>query len=325
MMPAVDTLRIDADFFVELADWQRDQAEILAVREAVFEREQGVPREEERDGLDPFCRHLLARALDGTPIGTARLAPDGKLGRMAVLKPWRRRGVGRQMLALLVGLARDAGLSHLWCHAQLSALDFYARHGFEAEGDVFEEAGIPHRLMRRPLVAEPPPERPTVAPPRREPVAVSDRDEAERLVVRLVEQARRELSLVTRNLDPGLLDAPPVMEAIRRFATGGRGRRIRILVHDPQPAASAGHRLIEMIQRLPSVFELRQPGDEQDRQFAGAFLIDDRGGFYFRPLAVRYDGEGDVGAPLRHRELSDWFDAMWERGTPCIEFRRLSI
>jgi predicted GNAT family N-acyltransferase len=325
MISAVNAAPIDPDFFVEPADWSHDQEALLAVREAVFEREQGVPREEERDGLDPFCRHVLARALDGRPIGTARLAPDGKIGRMAVLLPWRGRGVGSQMLAILLDLARALELKEVWCHAQLSALGFYARHGFEAEGEVFEEAGIPHRRMRRPLAAAERPARPAVPPPRREPVEVGDREQAERLVVRIVEHARRELALVTRHLDPGLLDAPPVLEALRRFATGGRSRRMRILIHDPQPAVAGGHRLIDLIQRLPSVFELRQPGDEQDRQFAGAFLIDDRGGFYFRPLAVRYEGEGDLGAPLRHRELSDWFAAMWERGIPCVEFRRLSI
>lgn len=325
MIKRVCAMPIDPDFFVEPAVWSHDQAELLAVREAVFECEQGVPREEEQDGLDPFCRHVIARALDGTPIGTARLAPDGKLGRMAVLKSWRGRGVGSQMLALLLTEARDLGLSEVWCHAQLSAVPFYERHGFVAEGEVFAEAGIPHRRMRRSLAASERPARPAVAPPRREPIIVSDREQAERLVVRIVEQARRDLAVVTRHLDPGLLDAPPVFEAIRRFAIGGRARRMRILLHDPQPAVSNGHRLIELIQRLPSVFELRQPGDEQDRQFAGAFLIDDRGGFYFRPLAVRYDGDGDLHAPLRHRELSDWFEAMWERGLPCVEFRRLSL
>lgn len=317
--------RIDPDFFVEPADWSREQDALLSVREAVFEQEQGVPRDEERDGLDPICHHVLARALDGSPIGTARLAPDGKIGRMAVLAPWRRRGVGSQMLALLLDHARAAGLREVWCHAQLSAASFYSAHGFEPEGEVFEEAGIPHRRMRRSLEPRVTPERPPVAPPRREPVTISDRADAERLILRILEQARREIAMVTRHLDPGLLDAPPILDAMRRFATGGRSRRVRILIHDPQPAVSGNHRLIELIQRLPSVFELRQPGDEQDRQFAGAFLIDDRGGFYFRPLAVRYEGDGDLGAPLRHRELSAWFDAMWERGIPSVEFRRLSI
>ncbi|MDW8479664.1 MAG: GNAT family N-acetyltransferase [Xanthomonadales bacterium] len=318
-------MRIDPGYFVEYADWSRDREELLAVRREVFELEQGVPREEELDGLDPLCRHVLARDLARRPIGTARLAPDGKIGRMAVLAAWRGRGVGSQLLAMLVALARELGLRELWCHAQLGALPFYERHGFRAEGEVFVEAGIAHRRMRFGLEPAWAPERPSLPPPAAEPVIVADREQAERLVLRLLAQARRELALVTRHLDPGLLDSPPVLEALKRFAIGGRARRVRILVHDLQPAVSGGHRLIELIQRLPSIFELRHPGDDQDRQFPGAFLIDDRGGFLFRPLAVRFEGEGDLHAPLRHRELAAWFDAMWERGLPSVELRRLSI
>lgn len=62
MIKRVCAMPIDPDFFVEPAVWSHDQAELLAVREAVFECEQGVPREEEQDGLDPFCRHVIARA-----------------------------------------------------------------------------------------------------------------------------------------------------------------------------------------------------------------------------------------------------------------------
>jgi predicted GNAT family N-acyltransferase len=66
---------------------------------------------------------------------------------MAVLKPWRGRGVGSAMLTYLLTLARRNGFASVELHAQTHALGFYARHGFTPRGDEFMEAGIPHRVM----------------------------------------------------------------------------------------------------------------------------------------------------------------------------------
>ena len=67
---------------------------------------------------------------------------------MAVLKEWRGRGVGAAILQALMDLAQKEGCSEVGLHAQTHALDFYARYGFTAVGAEFDEAGIPHRLMR---------------------------------------------------------------------------------------------------------------------------------------------------------------------------------
>ena len=125
------------------------------VREAVFMREQGVPAELEWDGLDAGSLHAVAADASGNAIGTARLLDDGRIGRMAVLIPWRRRGVGSAILMRFVAAAHDRGLHVMRLHAQTHAVAFYARHGFESEGEEFLEAGIPHVAMRRYLVGKP--------------------------------------------------------------------------------------------------------------------------------------------------------------------------
>jgi predicted GNAT family N-acyltransferase len=132
---------------VREADWGRDRDALRAVRETVFVREQGVPIELEWDGLDPDCLHLLAETPEGEAIGTARLLPDGHLGRMAVLSGWRGRGVGKALLEGLIAAGRRRGLARLALNAQTYALDFYARMGFVVSGDEFIDAGIPHRRM----------------------------------------------------------------------------------------------------------------------------------------------------------------------------------
>ncbi len=136
-------------FAIETADWQRQRETLLGIRFAVFVEEQGVPPELEEDAADPQALHLLARNAAGEAVATARLLPDGHIGRMAVLRPWRGRGLGTALLQRLLAIAAERGLEAVHLNAQCSAEGFYARLGFQAEGDVFEDAGIPHRRMRR--------------------------------------------------------------------------------------------------------------------------------------------------------------------------------
>ena len=138
-------------FSVRLARWSQDEDAIRRVRETVFVREQQVTPELEWDGLDAACLHAIAETENRDVIGTGRLHPGGKIGRMAVLRPWRNQGVGAAILATLVAEAQRRHRPEVYLHAQTQALDFYARQGFVAEGDEFDEAGIPHRLMRRAL------------------------------------------------------------------------------------------------------------------------------------------------------------------------------
>lgn len=144
------------DVVVVESDWVHDAPRLAAIRRAVFIDEQGVPEALEWDAHDAGALHLLAVAKDGTPIGCARLLPDGCIGRMAVLLAWRGRGVGRALLAAAVGAARSRGHSVVHLSAQTQAAGFYSRAGFVAAGAEYEEAGIPHRAMRKILCgAEP--------------------------------------------------------------------------------------------------------------------------------------------------------------------------
>ena len=135
-------------YTVRAARWDTERESMQAVRREVFIVEQRVPEGEEWDELDALCLHALALDAAGSPIGTGRLAPDGKIGRMAVLKPWRGSGVGAALLRFLVDAARRRGLTGCHMNAQSYAVPFYTRYGFEVEGGEFMEAGIPHRVMR---------------------------------------------------------------------------------------------------------------------------------------------------------------------------------
>lgn len=136
---------------VVLADWADCAADATRIRHEVFVQEQAVPLEDEIDGRDEDCAHVIAYDSQGNPVGTGRLLPDGHIGRMAVLRSQRGRGLGSRLLSSLIDVARRRGHLQVILAAQVHAQDFYAAHGFRAEGQVFLDAGIDHVLMRRDL------------------------------------------------------------------------------------------------------------------------------------------------------------------------------
>ncbi len=131
-----------------ITTWGTDAPGLRQVRRAVFIIEQGVSEQDEWDDEDVVSTHVLATR-NRDPVGTGRLTPDGKIGRLAVLSELRGRGLGAQILSMLVQEAAHRGLKTVYLHAQVQALPFYQKYGFVAEGGVFNEAGIPHRRMRR--------------------------------------------------------------------------------------------------------------------------------------------------------------------------------
>jgi predicted GNAT family N-acyltransferase len=137
------------DFQIVVATW-KDHADVLSqVRRTVFIEEQNVPEELEWDDLDESCQHLLALDSKNNPIGAGRLCECGHIGRMAVIKDWRGKGVGGALLRKLMDMAQQTGNLKLVLNAQTSAAGFYARYGFSAKGEDFMDAGIPHLRMTR--------------------------------------------------------------------------------------------------------------------------------------------------------------------------------
>lgn len=145
---------------VRRATTAEDIAACLQIRRVVFIQEQGVPEKDELDDLDPVCRHFIAtpgkQSLAREAFGTARILflDDGtaKAQRVAVLKNHRKGGVGAALMFALEGEAARAGRSVMVLSSQITAVPFYERIGYEAYGEVFMDAGIEHRMMRKPIL-----------------------------------------------------------------------------------------------------------------------------------------------------------------------------
>jgi predicted GNAT family N-acyltransferase len=133
---------------IEAAAWAEHGREIQAVRHAVFTLEQSVPANLDFDGADPDSCHALALS-DDVPVATGRIQADGHIGRVAVLKEWRGRGIGTALVEFLSKEANHQGLDRVCLNSQMSAVAFYEKLSFQREGDTFMEAGIEHIRMVR--------------------------------------------------------------------------------------------------------------------------------------------------------------------------------
>lgn len=134
-----------------LADWGTDGEALRHIREEVFVHEQQVPLADEWDGKDASATHFLVRTADGTAVACARMLVEGELlhiGRVAVLQPWRNRGVGHQLMKFVLATCSARYPEHkIYLHAQTSRVAFYERLGFHTSGDEFMDAGIRHIEM----------------------------------------------------------------------------------------------------------------------------------------------------------------------------------
>ena len=136
---------------IKVAQTQSDFFQIVRIRAEVFIREQNVDSEIEMDIKDDTAIHCLA-TLNNKPAGCLRILmnDDGvTVGRVAVLKPYRRMKIGKAMMEFVETLPEVKEKGKIAVHAQLTARDFYLNCGFHEVSDIYEEANILHVSMEK--------------------------------------------------------------------------------------------------------------------------------------------------------------------------------
>jgi len=123
--------------------WEQLEQDAKYIREQVFIQEQGIAPEDEWDDLDATVLHFIVYDCD-QPIATARLLPQHSVGRVAVLVPYRKQGIGKILMQHIIDSARHHKLPYLKLSAQTYVTAFYEALGFHAKGEVYEDCGIPH-------------------------------------------------------------------------------------------------------------------------------------------------------------------------------------
>jgi predicted GNAT family N-acyltransferase len=129
-----------------------DLRSAFEIRKQVFVREQGVPLEDEFDLFDTLngmCEHILVH-YNEQPVGTGRIRfidGIGKLERICILKPYRKYGLGKNIIKELEEISKEQGVNQVKLHGQTQAEGFYQKLGYRTSSNIFMEDGIPHILM----------------------------------------------------------------------------------------------------------------------------------------------------------------------------------
>lgn len=315
------------NFYLEPANYQSDFEDLHYVRNLVFVVEQQIPVALEFDELDQQSYLFMARDMERQPIGTARLSPEGKLGRMAVLPEWRGQGVGQSLLRAVIEKARNLNLPKITAHAQLNALGFYEKAGFIKVGEVFSEVGIPHQVVQIPLQPIEKSERPARKPRPEtvEAVRLETMDATLAATLQLINTARRRLYIFSRDLELPLYANKEIVEALKQFALRCHDGGVQIIIQEPINLQTQLHPVIELAQKLSSYFLIRTPLENEDLQYLSAYVANDSDGYLFRLVGNRYEGVWSPNLPSRNRQLREEFERVWERSRPCTEFRTLNL
>ncbi len=140
----------------------------------------------------------------------------------------------------------------------------------------------------------------------------------------LVRQATRQIQIVSRCLDPPVLNQAEISDAIRKLIRDNMRCQVLLLVLEPGVLAHRGHRLVNLAQQFASFIQCRKP-DSRHEQFEQAFILVDQSGVLYRPLASRWNGIVNFHDPSQARQLATEFNKMWEFAVPDSNLHRLTL
>jgi len=159
------------------------------------------------------------------------------------------------------------------------------------------------------------------------PRAVDGREDMAAVRLQLLAATRYKLAIYLPALSPDILSSPTELAELRRIATSGRGAEIRIILGDPATALRAGHRLIDLAQRLPTALQIRTPADEDigETRNSSAWILNDGYGYLFLPNADRQEGRAALRDGPGQAPLLLEFERLWERALPATQLQPLGL
>lgn len=142
--------------------------------------------------------------------------------------------------------------------------------------------------------------------------------------IKLVQQSRRNIAILSQNLDAAIYAQDEFVEAISSFVRSSRNAQVQILVKDTKPLIESGHKLAKLHQRLSSKILLRQLTVEPDNTDMG-FMLCDTNALLYKNDDGFYKGFANVDAAVEVKRLRDTFDYIWQYGEPEPELQLLNI
>ncbi len=140
----------------------------------------------------------------------------------------------------------------------------------------------------------------------------------------MVQQCRRSVHIISRDLDPAVYDLPEFTGALTRRLLEHRRMKVYILVHDANAIARAGHRLLGTAHNLSGFVEIRKPGPDH-KDYDGGMFVGDGVGFITRRTSDRYVGQMNFNDPRDSKVLLDEFEEMWAKSTVDGNLRKFVI
>lgn len=154
-----------------------------------------------------------------------------------------------------------------------------------------------------------------------EELSVDTSDQVALTAVRMVNQSRRTLEILSRDLDPVIYNSAEFAEVVRQLVLKSRYTKVRILVHEPMQIVKRGHRLVDLAMQLSSFIEIRVP-DHEFSDFNESILIADEIGFIHRINGQRYEARLNFSDGRRSRILLKQFDEIWGKSRSDQNFKR---
>ncbi len=295
--------------------WVKERIVLREIREQVFINEQNVPVELEWDGLDEQCEHFLAY-VDNEIAGCARLLNGNKIGRMAVLKKFRKQGVGFKLLECIKRYASQKRITKLSLSAQCHAYAFYQNAGFHACSTPYLEAGINHIDMDCRVLSQHDGLSQFKFKQDSKTYYSNDSLVTKGYLELMLSQSRHSVIICANNLSLDIYKQPEIIQRIKALAKQNRHFKLQLLISQYHPTHN-DHPLLRLISRLPTFCEIRvHPEPLQDQ-----IIFDQSASIELHQTEAKISFYNK--ASIDHFLVG--FHRTWERAKNPASARRLAI
>lgn len=157
-----------------------------------------------------------------------------------------------------------------------------------------------------------------------EKIAIDSSSDHRLAALRMTEQAKSNIAIISRELDPPVYNTPEFVQAVKQLVLANRYTHLRAMVFEPQTIMKYGHRLVDLMLDLTSFIEFRVPSFEYD-DFNESLFVADETGYILRTNAERYEGSVNFNDKRSSRILMKKFEEMWEKAKPDPNLKRVML
>jgi predicted GNAT family N-acyltransferase len=305
---------------INTVTWEEAQSALRLIRQKVFVEEQQVPEDLEWDSVDKIATHLLGKE-GNRPVACARITHEGKLGRLAVLKEYRKHGWGSRQLRAAEQYLLEQKKPKLYLNSQANSYYFYFQCGYRPEPEMFWDANIPHIRMQK-ILNRPSSLSNTYLLGLDEESHYSDQPAASAVWFQIgSSQSRRAIDIIINDLAHPVFNNTFCVENLSQFVRQSRQTQVRVLINKEIPGLSE-HPLLLTQQRLSSRFLIQRIEDSTNKELNSNQVLFDLAGHLRFDYQSSYCNFNNKISVSRHKVH---FEQEWAKSKNLIEGRKLSI